>query len=246
MSPLANFPPLQHLLAQTPPAPSGFAASLRASFEFLSAGGSFMGVLALTSVVAVMAIVYKFLSLRRPRVLPAPLEREIERIDEHFSRGTTDSLNAELAAGRSTLARLCAVAMDNRARSQSEVQDAVQSRAREEIVKLNSGLSLLDVVITIAPMLGLLGTASGLVVVFASIGETPDQSHIARGIARALSTTIVGLAIAVPAVVAQSFFNRKVERMAARLEVLLGGVVSACHQHRLVKRDPKSRDLRTQ
>jgi len=238
MSMLAD-PPLQHLLvfAQTRADSGGFATSLRTSFDFLSAGGFFMSLLALTSVLAVMAITYKFLTLRRPRILPPLLEREIERIDEHFANGTVDSLNPELSAGRSTLARLCAVAMRDGARSQSEVQDAVQSSAREEIVKLNSGLSILDVVITIAPMLGLLGTASGLVVVFGSIGETPDQGLIARGIARALSTTIVGLAIAVPAVVAHSFFNRKVEMMAARLEVLLGEVVSACRQQPLLKDD---------
>lgn len=234
---LADLPPPQHLLALAAADSSGFTTALRDSFDFLAAGGFFMVLLALTSVVGVMAIVYKFLTLRRPRVLPALLEREIERIDKHLNNGTIATLTPELAAGRSTLARLCAVAMRDGAGSQSELQEAVQSSAREEIVKLNSGLSILDVVITIAPMLGLLGTASGLVVVFGGIGETADQGHIARGIARALSTTIVGLAIAVPAVVAQSFFTRKVEMMAARLEVLLGDVVSACSQHLFMKDD---------
>jgi biopolymer transport protein ExbB len=211
----------------------GFADSLRSSFEFFAAGGFFMALLALTSLVAVMAIVFKSLTLRIHRVVPAALEREVEKIDEHLERGTVAMLDRDLSEGRSALARLCAVAVRNGGRSQGEVQEAVQSSAREEIVKMNSGLSLIDVVITIAPMLGLLGTASGLVVVFGNIGESAEQANIARGIARALNTTIVGLAIAVPAVVAHSIFNRKVERMAARLEVLLGQVVSACHQHQL-------------
>ena len=77
-------------------------------------------------------------------------------------------------------------------------------------------------------------TASGLVVVFGNsgdLGESADHAKIASGIARALGTTIAGLVVAVPSVVAHSYFNRKIETMAARLEVLLGRVVSACHQH---------------
>jgi biopolymer transport protein ExbB len=238
MSILADFPPAQHLLmlASAPADSSGFATSLRTSFEFLAAGGFFMCLLALTSVMAVMAIVYKTLTLRRPLVIPAALEREVERIDAHFQNGTIESLRPEIAAGTTTLARLCAVAMRYATHSQSELQDAVQSSARAEIVKLNSGLSILEVVITVAPMLGLLGTASGLVVVFASIGQSADHTQIALGIARALNTTIVGLAVAVPAVVAHSYFNRKVETLAARLEVLLGGAVSACHRHLAVSK----------
>jgi biopolymer transport protein ExbB len=74
----------------------------------------------------------------------------------------------------------------------------------------------------------LLGTAAGLITVFADLD---DKDNIGRGIATALSTTIVGIAIAVPSVIAQSIFNRRIETFSARLEVLLGRVVSACHQH---------------
>jgi biopolymer transport protein ExbB len=79
----------------------------------------------------------------------------------------------------------------------------------------------------------LLGTASGLVVIF---GNTEDltsgvnNAKIGAGIARALGTTIAGLVVAVPSVVAHSYFTRKIETMSARLEVLLGIVVSALQQ----------------
>ena len=80
---------------------------------------------------------------------------------------------------------------------------------------------MLEVVITIAPLLGLLGTVSGLVSVFSNLGESAEHSAIAIGIAEALNTTIAGLAIAVPTVVAHSFFMKKIEKMGVRMEILL-------------------------
>jgi biopolymer transport protein ExbB len=97
----------------------------------------------------------------------------------------------------------------------------VQAAAREEIVHLHAGMTTLDVVITVAPLLGLLGTASGLAVIFSGQGGIQDYELLRLGIGRALSTTIVGLAIAVPAIIAQGWFQRRIDTMAARLEVLL-------------------------
>lgn len=187
-----------------------------------------MFLLFLCSLLAVTVILMKTLSLRRARVLPIRLGVEVERFEDHLEAGTLGGLQAEFAKEESALARLGAVALRNAGRTQSEVQEAVQSSAREEIVRMNSGLSVLEVVITISPLLGLLGTASGLVTAFS---DFDDKDNIRTGIAMALSTTIVGIAITVPAVIAQSIFSRKIELYSARLEVLLGRVVSACHQH---------------
>ena len=93
---------------------------------------------------------------------------------------------------------------------------------------MHSGIGVLDVVITVAPLLGLLGTASGLVVIFQGLGETTDHLAIAQGIAQALNTTIFGLAIAVPCVIAHSYFTRRIERLTARMESVMNSFVSAC------------------
>lgn len=187
-----------------------------------------MFLLALCSIAAVTVIVLKVITLSRKQVLPEGLELEVERFEEYLESGTLTGLQEEFARGENSLARLCAVALRNAGRTQGEVQEAVQSSAREEIVRMNSGLPVLEVIITIAPLLGLLGTASGLVTVFADLDA---NEQIQKGIATALSTTIVGLAVAIPSVIAQSVFSRRIETLSARLEVLLGRVVSACHQH---------------
>ncbi len=208
--------------------------ALENTWKFFTDGGVFMLLIVLCSLVGLAVILYKALTLTKGRVLPDRLAGEVERLESHLADGSMRELQAEFREGETALARLCAVAMRNAGRTQGEVQEAVQSSAREEVVKMHAGLPVLDVVITIAPLLGLLGTASGLVVVFGNsgdLGASADHAKIATGIARALGTTIAGLVVAVPSVVAHSVFTRKIERTAARLEVLLGYVVSACHQH---------------
>ncbi|NNC88311.1 MAG: MotA/TolQ/ExbB proton channel family protein [Akkermansiaceae bacterium] len=200
------------------------------TWEALAVGGFYMLVIFLCSLVALTVIVFKMLTLRRARIVPTGLAEQVEKIsgtgqDSARMRG----LESEACRGETPLARLCGVAMSRSGAAQAEVKEAVQSTAREEIVKMHTGLPILEVVITIAPLLGLLGTASGLVLVFRELGPAADHVEIARGISRALYTTIAGLAVAVPAVVAHSYFSRKIETMAARLEVMMNRVVSVYH-----------------
>jgi biopolymer transport protein ExbB len=116
--------------------------------------------------------------------------------------------------------------------------EVVQSRARQEIVRMESGLFILEIVVGIAPLLGLLGAVSGLVRVFSNIGSgvmsTSDLKGIASGIGEALSTTIVGLAIAIPALIAFSYFSRRVERLAVEMEALLTDLVEKVYQYRRI------------
>jgi len=201
------------------------ALDFKAVRDFFHDGGMFMYALALTSFVALAAIVFKILSLRREGVIPADLEQALKTVGRESA--IPEPLLAKFREGGSTLARLCDVAADHRGRSRADITEAVQASARDEIVQLNSGMTILDTVITVAPLFGLLGTASGLVVIFQGLGDTTDHDIVARGIARALDNTIVGLAIAVPAVVAHGWFSRRIEVLASRLELLLAKLAAA-------------------
>ena len=140
-------------------------------WDFFRRGGWFMAPILLCSIIAVTIIIYKLSTLGRGLVIPDRLASEVEQIEEHLEKGTLNDLRNEFVAGETALARLCAVALHHAGRTQGEVQEAVQSAAREEIVRMNTGMPALEVVITIAPLLGLLGTASGLVLVFANVGQ---------------------------------------------------------------------------
>ena len=109
--------------------------------------------------------------------------------------------------------------------------EAVQTKARHEIVHLESGLFILEIIVGIAPLLGLLGAVSGLVAVFADFSKSADSDNhvIAKGISEALSTTIVGIAVAIPSLIAYSYFTKKVETMAAEMETLIADLIAKCY-----------------
>lgn len=202
---------------------------------FLVAGGFFMGFIALCSLVAVSVVIHRALYLRKKNIVPDALENELLDVERRVSEGNTARLGQILAEDDSTLARISRIALSGEHATREEAIAATEARAREQLLKLQSGIAILEVVITIAPLLGLLGTVSGLVRVFGTLGgesagALTDPAMVARGIAEALNTTIAGLAVAVPAVVAHSYFTRKIERFAVRMEVLMGMALAAFYR----------------
>lgn len=195
---------------------------------FFRDGGPFIYPLVLASVVGLMVIVFKLISLRRSTIVPEPLAVEIESLDESSESGKWEMLQNRFRRGDSALARLGGVVFRHSGKPQSEITHAVESAARGEMVRIHSGIQTLDVLITVAPLLGLLGTVSGLVNVFRGLSDASDHLAIARGIAEALHTTIFGISIAVVAVVAHGWFMRRIELMTARLESVLADLSRLC------------------
>lgn len=209
---------------------TGTSDAVQTSWDFLTRGGLFMIPLALTSIVGLTAILYKFLSLSRSRVIPDALGRSIDNFEEILARDEAEAVLAELDHGNSTLARLAQVAVRHCGKPQADIILSIEAAARRESSRLHAGISVLDVCITVAPLLGLLGTASGLVTIFQGLGSNYDAANIARGIAIALNTTIFGLAIAVPCVVAHGYFTRRIEVLTARLESMLADFALTCQK----------------
>ena len=201
---------------------------VQTAWDFLHKGGIFMIPLGITSVVGAAAIIYKFLSLSPARVIPMELEKQLKKFPELAAGGAEAGLIKDAENGASALARLAANAIRHRGKPQSDITAAVEASARLEVARLYSGIGVLDIVITVAPLLGLLGTASGLVTIFQGLSDAADHLAIARGIAEALNTTIFGLAIAVPCVIAHGYFTRRIELLTVRLESLLADLTDAC------------------
>ena len=206
-------------------------ASLQSITQFFAQGGFFMVLLMICSLVAFSVITVRGLALRRDIVMPPLIEREIEALepDDHEALAKISRL---VRNDLSALARVAQTALQHLNWPKLENMEAVQTRARGEVVRLDSGLFILEIIVGIAPLLGLLGAVSGLVTVFAAFGSdanSQDPHGIAKGISEALSTTIVGLAIAIPSLIAHSYFSKKVEKMSSDMETLMAELLSKCY-----------------
>jgi len=196
--------------------------------------------LVMCSLVAVTFILLRAVALRRRLVIPPVLEMAVADL----TPGQSADRIANMAGGDpSSLARIMETALEHRSWPKSENMESVQTRARHEMVRLETGQVVLEVIIGIAPLLGLLGTVAGLVSVFGNLGGQGgevDPQGIALGIAEALNTTIAGLAIAIPSLVGHSYFNKKIEVMAVDMESIVMSLLEKCYYVAPLNKSSKS------
>ncbi len=169
----------------------------------LEGAGLFIYPLGLCSLVALYVIIERLISLRSGKVIPRRLSDAIVTGDISHYKG-----DLKTSAGR-------IISFYRHAKPDA---DALKAFAHLEITRLEKGMFLLDVAIAAAPLLGLLGTVAGLVSVFSGDGM-PTQEMITRGVGLALSTTILGLSIAIPSILGSSFLYRKIDTLAAKINI---------------------------
>ncbi len=103
-------------------------------------------------------------------------------------------------------------------------KEGAKAYARLEIMKMERGVSYLDVIYTAAPLIGLIGTVSGLLQAFSVIDpdtRMPDPVRFTESVGYALSATLLGLMVAVVALVGNGYLQRRIDKHAERLDVLL-------------------------
>lgn len=171
--------------------------------EFILQGaGIFIYPLGLCSLAGMFIIIERLISLRSGKVIP-------QRIEKALYEGVLPEVEGKSSAGR-------IVSFYKFSNTDAE---ALKAFAQLEITKLDRGMFILDIVISASPLLGLLGTVAGLVGVFSTSEGIPSPEVISKGVGLALSTTILGLTIAIPAIIGSSFLNRKIDKLAARINV---------------------------
>ena len=199
---------------------------------FFTKGGLFMWPLLACSIVSVTTMILRGLALREKNVMPLVIQNEIERL---VPGASAERLARMVGHDPSSLARITRAALQHLRAPRSENVEVVQTRARHEMVRLEKGLIVLEVIIGIAPLLGLIGAVSGLVHVFSHLGLSAgaaDTRLIALGIAEALNATVFGLSIAVPTLIGFSYFSRKVEAMSVEMETLVVELLNKCYYGR--------------
>ena len=168
--------------------------------------------LGLCSVVAVFIICERTYALRDASILPNDLAEAV--------------LQGRPAAGgnHSALSRIIAFVERHPGDT-----DGAKAYTRLEIMKMERGVSYLDTIYTGAPLLGLIGTVSGLLAAFNVIDpETrmPDPVRFTESVGYALSATLLGLCVAIIALAGNGYLGRRIDQHAARLDVLLERILA--------------------
>lgn len=186
-------------------------------FEILKSGGLVMIPLVLASIVMVGIILERFWTLRRSAVIPAKLGAEV-RAWARSAKIERDHL--EKLRTNSPLGAILAAVVAHRQRSREVIREAAEDTGRQVVHRLNKYLNALGTIATISPLLGLLGTVSGLIRMFlvittAGIG---DANALAGGIGEALVATATGLVVAIIAYLFHRYFRGRVLDLAVDME----------------------------
>ncbi|MCF7669964.1 MAG: MotA/TolQ/ExbB proton channel family protein [Verrucomicrobia bacterium] len=200
-------------------------------WELIISGDPFMLMLVATSVVGLAFIIDRGLALRWPHVIPTSVSKGAE--NSRFPEDA-DEIRRLCKAKPSSLSRILLAAMEKQTMPKAEASESLQTVARHEVMKLERGLVVLEIIVGIAPLLGLVGTIHGLITSFSNLSETGMGSSVefARGIALALNATLMGLLIAIPSLIAWSYYNKKVEALALEMEALCDEFVRRLYRRR--------------
>ena len=194
--------------------------------------------LSVTSVIGLTFIVERGIALRWRRVVPSQVEAAVESCQ---APEDVPMLRRVCQQHKSPTSRLLLIAAEHLDWPKAEAVDAIQSRARQEIARLERGLVVLEIIVGIAPLLGLVGTILGMMTAFGNVGKAGqiDPAELAKGISLILRATLFGLLIAIPSLIFWSYYTKKVESIAVEMESLCDEFLR--RQYREGAQSPKSK-----
>lgn len=171
----------------------------------------------LCSILALAIVLERSWVLRQGQVMPDGL---LAQVRAWLQQDALDGDRLDALRNSSQLGRVLAAGLGLHRQTLEERKTAIEDAGRRGAVELERFLAALGTIAMISPLLGLLGTVWGLIVVFDQIMTTGlgQPSDLAGGIAQALITTAAGLAVAIPAVIFHRFFQRKVSVLVSQME----------------------------
>lgn len=191
---------------------------IESSLDFLSKGGMLMGPIALCSTLALAIIVDRVYYFYKCREDPDALYKVLK---ENITVGDISS-NIDLGQNSTgPVGRLLKVGLINRNVPKWKLEEVLSMAGQAELLALEKNIRGLEVIATITPLMGLLGTVIGMVKAFSKVAQQKgqvDPSLLAGGIWEALLTTAAGLAVAIPILVVLHYFDRRLERIAILLK----------------------------
>ena len=183
-------------------------------FGLFIKGGFFMYPLALCSIVAIGIIFERFLALRRSRVLPPDFLPGLRGTFKDVGRDSTAAL-AYCKAHDSPLARVLAVGIKRLPRGWAAAEKAIEDEGGNQTLRLRHNMRFLYALGSVATLLGLIGTISGMIKAFqvAAVAGVGRVDQLSTGIYEAMTCTFAGLAVAIVVTTFYYFFVGRIERL---------------------------------
>jgi biopolymer transport protein ExbB len=178
--------------------------------EIFEKGGIMMYPLILASVLALAIIIERFFSLQKRKVIIP----EIISVVEQFSSFKDIELAKNICAKyNGPLSNLIQIGLENTDLERAEIKELIEDQGRQEVRHLEKGLTIIETIAVISPLMGLLGTVLGMIKVFGVIKEQGigQAAALSGGISEALITTVTGLFVGIPVLIFFNYFSRKAE-----------------------------------
>ena len=183
-------------------------------WEFMQRGGPIMWPILLCSVIAFAVVIERMIQLRREQI---DTKSFMEQISKSLKRNKIMEALDLCERTQGPIANILKAGIMKHDRPRQEVREAVEDASIHEVPRLEKNLPVLATVAHVAPLLGLLGTVTGMVAAFqvienkASSLNPVNPGDLAGGIWEALLTTVFGLCVAIPAYVAYNYLVSRVD-----------------------------------
>jgi biopolymer transport protein ExbB len=186
-------------------------------WEIVRAGGPLMWPIILCSIIAAAIVLERLWTLQDKRVLPPELSQQVWKLIE--ANQVNDKVITALEQN-SPLGKVLAAGLANRHRPREILMERLEDTGRHVVYELERFLNTLGTIAGIAPLLGLLGTVTGIIRSFNAIqaGGMGDPRALSGGIAEALIATVAGLCVAIPSLIAYRYLRGRVDRIVVGIE----------------------------
>jgi len=186
-------------------------------WEIIKAGGPVMWPIIALSIVATAILLERLWSLQERRVIPPELREKVWKLVE--SGQLTDRHILALAQN-SALGQILAAGLANRMRPREYIKEAIEDTGRHVVHELERFLNMLGTIAAVSPLMGLLGTVTGIIAAFNAITHQGigDPKVLSGGIGQALITTAAGLIVAIPSLMAYRYLRGRVDTLVVSME----------------------------
>lgn len=192
--------------------------NITGTFGFIAKGGILMIPIILCSVLALAIIIERFYSLHRAQI---DTQAFMARIREVLKRNKIMEAIQVCEDTPGPIAQILKAGILKYDRGKEEIKEAIDDAGRHEVPRLEKYFNVLSTIIAVAPLLGFLGTVSGMIRAFMSIqekGGAVNPGDLASGIWAALLTTAAGLSVAIPVLVVYNYLVSRVDGFVLDME----------------------------